>query len=470
MIHGGLKARKELKGFDNVYKMIISKSAKISCLTYSSLYGFILKLTVDPDDSEYLNLNEKGDFESIQTEFIVKIAVISESKESNLPLFKDTSKKTNLRVDFLNEAKSQMEIYSKSIIGNKNPVCPGVADVHIGPVDIVYIIKKKCIDEDSKEICSIITKLLNKYEKLRVGIMTMAIFPDNMTLSEYLKHNYLKDPNDFTNKFRTSNMALKVICKLIILLLRCEYIHHDLHAGNVLVSSKTDDVVIIDFGRVSSLSETSKWLKDYSPSSLQRFYDSINIQDEEYRANLAKVNINKKYIKDVIKENIDVTKVKSKVQQMRSEFKKYIIENSNEKVSRPNKKKYIKNILKYIVLLDMIVYKLRYKKETYKTQMKWLFRLEKDIFDNSCVMAFEQMQKDFIINNMKHIEYRREYLAQLRNVKGAQLAKKDEYFKTNPVTKSLKVETSPKMKKITKKNKSLTNKEKKNVTKRNLSV
>ena len=98
MIHGGLKARKELKGFDNVYKMIISKSAKISCLTYSSLYGFILKLTVDPDDSEYLNLNEKGDFESIQTEFIVKIAVISESKESNLPLFKDTSKKTNLKV------------------------------------------------------------------------------------------------------------------------------------------------------------------------------------------------------------------------------------------------------------------------------------------------------------------------------------------------------------------------------------
>ena len=66
---------------------------------------------------------------------------------------------------------------------------------------------------------------------------------------------------------------------------------------------------------------------------------------------------------------------------MRSEFKKYIIENSNEKVSRPNKKKYIKTILKYIVLLDMIVYKLRYKKETYKTQMKWLFRLEKDIFE-----------------------------------------------------------------------------------------
>ena len=117
-------------------------------------------------------------------------------------------------------------------------------------------------------------------------------------------------------------------------------------------------------------------------TSLQRFYDSINIQDEEYRANLAKVNINKKYIKDVIKENIDVTKVKSKVQQMRSEFKKeYIIENSNEKVSRPNKKKYIKTILKYIVLLDMIVYKLCYKKETYKTQMKWLFRLEKDIFE-----------------------------------------------------------------------------------------
>ena len=363
-----------------------------------------------------------------------------------------------------------MEIYSKSIIGNKNPVCPGVADVHIGPIDIVYIIKKKCIDEDSKDICSIIAKLLNKYEPLRVGIMTMAIFPDNMTLSEYLKHNYLKDPNDFTNKFRTSNMTLKVIYKLIILLLRCEYIHHDLHAGNVLVSSKTDDVMIIDFGRVSSLSETSKWLKDYSPSSLQRFYDSINIQDQEYKANLAKVNINKKYIKDVIKENIDVTKVKSKVQEMRNEFKKYIIENSNEKVSRPNKKKYIKNILKYIVLLDMIVYKLRYKKETYKTQMKWLFRLEKDIFDNSCVMAFEQMQKDFIINNMKHIEYRREYLAQLRNIKGTQLAKKDEYFKTNPITKSLKVESSPRINKVTKKNKSLTNKEKKNITKRNLSV
>lgn len=305
MIQGGLKARKELKGFDNVYKMIISKSAKISCLTYSSLYGFILKLTVDPDDSEYLNLDEKGDFESIQTEYILKIAVISESKESNLPLFKDTSKKTNMRVDFLKEAKSQMEIFSKSIIGNKNPICPGVADVHIGPIDIVYLIKKKCIDEDSKEICSILVKLLNKYEPLRVGIMTMAIFPDNMTLSDYLKQNYLKDPKDFTNKFRTSNMTLKVICKLIILLLRCEYVHHDLHAGNILVSSKTDDVMIIDFGRVSSLSESSKWLKNYSPSSLEEFYNSINIQDEEYKANLAKVNINKKYIKDVIKENID---------------------------------------------------------------------------------------------------------------------------------------------------------------------
>lgn len=470
MIQGGLKARKEIKGFDNVYKMIISKSVKISCLTYSSLYGFILKLTVDPDDSEYLNLNERGDFKSIQTEFILKLTVISESKESNLPLFKDTLKKTNLRADFLKEAKSQMEIYSKSIIGNKNPVCPGVADVHIGTVDVIHVMKKKCIDEDSKDICKIIYKLLDKYQQLRVGIMTMAIFPDNMTLSDYLKRNYLRDPQDFTNKFKTSNIGLKIICKLIILLLRCEYIHHDLHAGNILVSSNTDDVMIIDFGKVSSLSESSKWLKDYSPSSLEEFNNSINIQDNEYKENLARVNINKKYIKDIIRENIDVTKVKSKVKEMRSEFKKYIIENSNTKVSRPNKKKYIKNILKYIVLLDMIVYKLRYKKESYRTQMKWLFRLEKDVFDNSCVMAFEQMQKDFIINNMKHIEYRREYLAQVRDIKGAQLAKKDEYFKTNHLTKSLKVISSKKVKKVTKKNKSLTNKEKKNVTKRNLSL
>ena len=48
-------------------------------------------------------------------------------------------------------------------------------------------------------------------------------------------------------------------------------------------------------------------------------------------------------------------------------------------------------------------------------------------------------------------------MAQLRNIKGAQLAKKDEYFKTNPVTKSLKVESSPRIKKVTKRNKSLTN-------------
>jgi hypothetical protein len=89
---GGLKLKNSSKkGFKAVYDMINSPSGSLKLLTYKSLKGFMIFLTVSDSDSEYLTLNGTQ-FTKPVTSFILKFAVITPINDDTLPNYKGVEK------------------------------------------------------------------------------------------------------------------------------------------------------------------------------------------------------------------------------------------------------------------------------------------------------------------------------------------------------------------------------------------
>ena len=94
---GGLKLKNiNKKGFKALFDMINSASAKINLLTYSSLKGFMIELSVSEQASEYFSLKGNMFVEPV-TNYILKFAVITKDNDF-LESFLLTSKPDKLIV------------------------------------------------------------------------------------------------------------------------------------------------------------------------------------------------------------------------------------------------------------------------------------------------------------------------------------------------------------------------------------
>ena len=103
--NGGLKKKyPEKKGFKSVFDMINSASANITLLTYKSLKGFMIRLDVSQEDSEYLTLSGSK-FTKPVTSFILKFAVVAKENDTDLPKYKDVEKSSESKNSFFDEAK-----------------------------------------------------------------------------------------------------------------------------------------------------------------------------------------------------------------------------------------------------------------------------------------------------------------------------------------------------------------------------
>lgn len=265
--NGGLKKKHpEKKGFKPVFDMINSPSANITLLTYKSLKGFMIRLDVSEEDSEYLALSGSR-FTKLVTSFILKFAVIAKENDTDLPMYKDVEKSSESKNSFFDEAKLQQEIWIKSILGDRPQICPSVANFSLFDNDnsklIINFLKQKHIDGRAGEIFNYLLDCLNitpvREPKYGIGILVMPNIENSMQLGDFLNLTVTPNPFDFYGKMigpQDIPSACSNVLSQIVRLFLMGVIHFDLHSGNVLIYLSRKQQIksfIIDFGRVSNI-------------------------------------------------------------------------------------------------------------------------------------------------------------------------------------------------------------------------
>lgn len=429
---GGLKVKEDNDpGFDNILEMMKSDSAKISTVTYTSLYGFILKLTVDSKDSRYNNLSDTGNFTSSQTDFILKLVPVQEDHEQDIPnKFQGKDKRTNIDKDFIKEADVQMDIFAKSIVGGKEPICPGIADIQIltndasDIVNFLRLVSEKAIDEDAKKICAYLNKLSktksDKGYDIKLGILTMATIESPVCLYEYHNNALASGSNNDTNK-KLVNMYANAISQLILLIYKVGYIHHDLHNANIIVSERTGKTMIIDFGRVSKLHTSDhEYLKEYDKTQLDLLEKKMNkyLKQGTLRY-LNSLKFPSKYITESAKLGIKNEKISYVINNQ----KKSVFPMMNESCSPIKKMNVILTLLRLILWIDAATMALHYGKRKGEIKMGWIFYAEA-MFGNIFKRAFDVL-KDNIIDETTskfghNINYSKSYIPLYRSIKDSE--------------------------------------------------
>ena len=124
---GVVKKNSDLSSWQAVYNMITSENSKLTSISYDSLVGFVFKLDVQEEYSEFLGLNgHRTLFNEPVKSLIFKIVIVHQFNNLiNLEPYKDIKKKEHgkgveNKNNFIQEAVVQQNIYLKTINPNGN--------------------------------------------------------------------------------------------------------------------------------------------------------------------------------------------------------------------------------------------------------------------------------------------------------------------------------------------------------------
>jgi hypothetical protein len=256
-------------GYTPVSEMLTSSSAKISLLSYSTRYGFMFELNVATEHSKYVNLNPlTGEFDIPVTNYILKITVITET-DHEVFFVNDIKKRSETRESFSSEASIQQTAWVRSIVGNREAICPSVAVLYFcnnnesklflngflgclppDPTPNVFEIfsSKKIVT--ARTIVDKLHTLTTRNSNYGIGIIIMPKLQDAIPL-----YNFLFD----LEKLYTDIINVKTILKVLRLFF-VGIIHFDLHNGNILVYRDNSEIKVslIDFGRASDFLQIKK--------------------------------------------------------------------------------------------------------------------------------------------------------------------------------------------------------------------
>lgn len=284
MQYGGLKLQKvgdnsDNIGFTPVYNMI--QKGKLELLTASSLKGFMFTLNVPKDnDSRYFELN-RAKFTKKVKSFILKFVIIASKNDTSLGKYGEKSKASESNESFFEEAKTQQNIWVKSITGATKEICPSIANFSLfhnsTSVEFIkYLLNSNNVDLNAMHPLNFIYNKLLVNKDYELGIITMKNYEKSRTLHSFLSESGISD-ND--KKYVFSCIITKII-RLFLL----GYIHFDLHSNNILVvyddkgNNIVDyDCVIIDYGRVSNLNDkkNDKYLSSGQKQHLTSLRDNL---------------------------------------------------------------------------------------------------------------------------------------------------------------------------------------------------
>jgi hypothetical protein len=252
---GGAKLiHPEKTGFSATFDMLKSEGSSLEILTFSSLYGFMFELIVDPSKTEYYTLDATGRLKTPITEFILKL-VVTTPITITLPEYNGVKKASETPGNFLNEAKTQQSIWLNSISGGRPEICPAVANLslfdnaqsHILIYWLFFIIGKNGINRPN-EVTDVLHYLLYILTKppCGIGVILMPKIMNSTTFTNFTRSS--PSPREDEILEAISN----ILAQVVRLFIGNGIIHTDLHKSNVLVyrSAQKMKSEIIDFGRV----------------------------------------------------------------------------------------------------------------------------------------------------------------------------------------------------------------------------
>jgi hypothetical protein len=253
---GGAKLiHPEKTGFSATFDMLKIEGSSLEILTYTSLYGFMFELIVDPSKTEYYTLDATGRLKTPITEFILKLVVTTQSNTVTLPEYNGVKKASETPGNFLNEAKTQQSIWLNSISGGRPEICPAVANLSLfdnaQSHNLIYwlffIIGKNGINRPN-EVTDVLHYLLRILTKppCGIGVILMPKIMNSTTFTNFTRSS--PSPREDEILEAISNILAQVVRLFIV----NGIIHTDLHKSNVLVypSAQKMKSEIIDFGRV----------------------------------------------------------------------------------------------------------------------------------------------------------------------------------------------------------------------------
>lgn len=189
---GGVKQKDlNLTSWQAVYKMICTRGATLTAISYRSVEGFIFKLDIphEKQHAEFYGLNEDGTaFNNPIYSLIFKFAIIYQRDGDKLhePLIVThrSGRSEEIRKDmptlqaFMNEAKSQQDIYIATISPVGRPITIGVVDFsyfdRISSKKLIY--KLKSLPPVNGNVESMLNYLYNHVSGDRMlGLITMDL-------------------------------------------------------------------------------------------------------------------------------------------------------------------------------------------------------------------------------------------------------------------------------------------------------
>jgi hypothetical protein len=344
---------RDATGFNPVSDMLFSSSSQLKVFTASSLKGFMLELNVQPKHSKYLTQTKTNKRFSTPVEsFILKYVVIAPSEYDPLTNYmgekynvqENGRKAPETQTSFYQEAVMQQAIWVASATGDRDPICPSVANLsmfeHDASLELLNMQKSYLFNKNiTNDVIDYLIKELEDPDKqdYQIGILTMPKVLNSTTLYDFVeKKNKSKEVLQ-----KTFSSAIAKLVRLFID--NSKTFHFDLHGGNVLVMNNTvRDVesMIIDFGNAFRFGENSQ---NEVNDLLKR------CQNKSRPATRTK-------IENLINDCFTFSKNK---------YEKYFYEKSDDE-----KKDYIAEVLTKLLLIEQEITTLVYGK--YYNQMSWL--------------------------------------------------------------------------------------------------
>lgn len=235
--------------YNDMLNYLIKNSTK-KLISYSSLYGLILKMTV----SDYYFVDSDGIFIK---DFLIKVSFIHDNSSGGIPLNarldngqKLPTKRTITRLDFAEEHNVQKEIYLESIHAFGKAIVPDVQFFNIFE-ELLEQPQRSTFFTGVKDDDDILTSYFNEASKQNVkgiGVFLMK-YADNYDVMTNIYSKYYKDQD--IRKLSQLVLSYRVHHILLGLL---GFVHQDAHGENIMINKDDNSsALIIDFGRIKRI-------------------------------------------------------------------------------------------------------------------------------------------------------------------------------------------------------------------------
>jgi len=312
---GGAKSRFPRKlGFQAVYDMIIAPNSQLSVLTTSSLKGFMVKLDVNTDVNTDISAYTTEKKEPI-TSYVLKFVIITE-RVVNLVAYDGNRKQSEVRDDFIAEAKLQQLIWYSSIEGDRPELCPSVANLTICDNNGGKLLLNKllALTKNDAELTRLFTYLQTSMSTNRgLGILTMPNINNATTLNSLIKE--MKNETNIRLQEIINDFILEskkhLAAQVIMLFLELGIFNFDLHGGNTLIYKDANNKLqtrLIDFGRASDiLTNNDDYLTEVNKVPIRRHLTAFYNQLEAIlNSNSNTENEKRKFVDNILKYLISI--------------------------------------------------------------------------------------------------------------------------------------------------------------------